>query len=897
MRYTTEANKQRTQKLQSKGKRVKNKIGIIVFRVFVAAFIILGFAAAGIGLGVYFGIVENAPKLTNIQSVAENFTTIIYSEATGLEVDRLDGGESREFVKIEKIPKYLQYAFISIEDERFFEHDGVDYKGFVRATYQTLFENSKQGGSTITQQVIKNKLGIKRNTIPTKIQEQYLATEFEKTLTQQLGSKEKAKAYILEIYLNGIALGKGQIGVQAAALRYFNKNVEDLTLAECCVIAAITQNPTGYNPIDYPEKNIKRRNTALDNMLEFGFITQKEYDNAMKEDVYSKISAVETAKLEQPSFHTYYNDMIITLVINDLMSQYAMTKQEATNLLYNGGLRIYSAEDEEMQRIVDEAFLNEELFTKHEYEVSVTYIADIYNSLTDVTSTREKKGTVKTMDDVDAWVAAEREKMMGQNGSVVNEVVYKMPQPQSAMVIMDYHTGAVKAIAGGRGVKQTGRSLNRATASTRQPGSVFKVLASYAPALDMGLITPATMIDDVPYIYGEYEPKNWYDHQAFPYRGLSLVRDGIRDSMNVITVKNLSDLGINNAMNYLKNFKFTTLVADDYGLPTALGGITNGITQLEATAAFGAIANGGVYNKPYFYTKVYNHNGEVILENNPQPERVLKATTAFLLTDMMVDAVRSGTGGKAVFREVKMPVSGKTGTTSDNKDLTFAGYTPYYVAGIWLGYDMPKPMSEKTGTDAYHLVLWRTIMEEIHKDLPNKPFEKPEGIVTAEICKESGMLAARGLCDSDPRGNLTRTEYFVSGTVPTDSCTIHRSYQIDKNSGLLAVPSCPAEDREQRVGIVRPVPYTGERPVADGQYEVPAEILAGVTCPIHSPGSSGLTTPVASDPAASGGPTMPEGNQTTTSPESTPSDTPFMPEQTPTETPIPVVTPIPQESQ
>ncbi len=891
MNYSTQNNRRNVRGVKSGAKRVKNKVGIIVFRVVVALVLVGGFALAGLGIGAYMGILENAPKLNSIAKSQESFTTIIYLESTGEEIDRLDGGESREYVTIDKIPINLQHAFIAIEDERFYDHDGVDYQGFIRATYQTLFGNSKQGGSTITQQVIKNKLGIKRNTIETKLQEQMLATEYEKQLRESLGSKEKAKQAVLEVYLNAIALGKGQIGVQAASLRYFNKNVEDLTLAECCVIAAITQNPTGYNPITYPEENIKRAGVALDNMLEFGFITKAEYDAAKREDVYSKISETESMMKEQPSYHSYFNDALFDAVSKALQEKYALTPQEASQYIYYGGLSIYSTQDLDMQKIVDEAYLDDELFPANDYGVAVTYEVSILNSLTNKTQTYKQKGNVKNFEEVDAFVASEREKLLGQNGSVVDEIVYAVVQPQSAMVIIDYHNGEVKAIAGGRGEKQTNRGLNRATDSQRQPGSVFKVLASYAPAIDMGIITPATVFDDVPYSYGKYEPKNWYFNP--PYRGLSTTRDGIRDSMNVITVKNMNDTGINNCLNYLMNFGFTTLIDDDYNLSTALGGVTYGVTQMEVTAAYGTIANEGMYVKPYLFTKVYNHDGEIILENIPEPVQVLKKTSAYLLTNMMQDVVTAGTGGQARFQNIKMPIAGKTGTTSDNRDLTFVGYTPYYVAGVWLGYDMPKPMDKNTKSD--HMRLWRSVMEKIHAELPPKEFERPEGITTASICRKSGQLGVKGLCDLDPRGNMIRTEYFAVGTVPRDYCTVHRSYTIDVSSKLIATEYCPFEFVATVYGFVRPVPYEGTAAVSDRQWEFSADIVAGKVCDIHTADSMPVESenPNITDPLAT-----PDNTNGTDLPimSQTPTNTPFHPDvPTPTPTPIPVVTPRPDE--
>ena len=904
MDYSKENNKRRKRRAKNKTKRVSNKIAVYVFRTAIIVLLVGGFALAGTLVGAYMGILENAPELSDIQELSMSFTTII-RDSNGEEFDRLSGAEDREYATKDMIPKNVKNAFVSIEDERFYNHNGVDYKGFVRAMWENIKslgdENATtQGASTITQQLIKNKIGLMRNTIITKLQEQYLAIHYEEELTALYGSTEAAKDYILELYLNVISLGDNTYGVQAAALNYFGKDVSEVTLEESCIIAAITQNPFYNNPFRDPVKNSKRAQTALDKMLELGFITQKEYDAADLDAAYASILSTKQAVAEQSSYHSYYVDQVTSEIIKDLMKEYKLTSQEASTWIYQAGLDVFTNMDPVIQAIVDEAYMSEEWFPQNEYCVEILYTLSTRNTLTNaVTHHPTKREFVPTFDDVEAAIEGLRDKMLGPDDAIDGEVYYASPQPQGSFAIIDQYTGKVVAISGGRGEKLTNRSFNRATTAERHPGSVFKVLSSFLPALDMGLITPGTVIDDVPYIYADnqnYSPSNWWGKT---YRGLNTVRVAIRDSMNGITVKNMYDTGMQNCFNYLLNLGFTTLAPEDgYHLSTALGGLTTGVTSVETAAAYAAIANGGTYIEPTFYTKVLDHNGNVLLEKVPESYTVIKATTAYLLTDMMKDVVTAGTGTRARFSELKMPIAGKTGTSSDTIDLTFAGYTPYYTASIWMGYDMPKKMSDKSSYD--HLYMWGHIMEEIHKalELEYTDFERPSGITSARICTISGKLAVEGLCDVcelAPRAGRVRNELFAAGTAPTEYCTQHMEYTVCTESGKLPHENCPAELVQTKVGFVRLIPFEGEEPVEDKIYEVPKGVLDGEICDIHEhlidpetgqpfdPDNPNL--PFIGDPTLPGGATQPPAN----------TDAPVMPTPTPYIVPTPTPIPTPDE--
>lgn len=758
--------KKRLSRREIRRRRKRKKI----FRAFLFVFVIAFFIFIGCSFGVYMGIIKNAEQLKNINVMPNIYTSIVY-ESNGNEIDRINGTENREYVTLDEIPKNLQHAFIAIEDERFYEHNGIDPKGLIRAIFSKILRNKTQGASTITQQLIKNTVTkVSKNNMKTKLQEQYLALKFEKELIDQFGSKKSAKDHILEVYLNTIYLYHGLNGVKTAADYYFNKDVSELDIAESAVIAAITKSPTYYAPDKNPENNNERKNAILKKMLQLDYITQEEYTNAKNEDVYEKISQSKKTKSEEKSFHSYFVDKLIKDLTNDLQQKNNLSKSEAINLIYNGGLQIYSTIDSSMQNIMDEKFSDDSYFPKSDYEIDVHYYLTTTNSDNEQKNFERSK-TVKNETEADEFIQSVKNELVGANETFVDKVV-KIPQPQAAMIIIDYHNGQVKAIIGGRGKKSADLALNRAVDSVRQPGSVFKILASYAPVIDLKKATAATVIVDEPYTTPDgYSPKNYYKG----YRGPSTIRDGVRDSMNILAAKNMINTGVANCFDYLLKFGFTTLVDgeringkvySDKVASAALGGLTHGVNQLELTAAIGTIANLGEYNKPIFYTKVLDHNGNILLKNENEAQVVLKPQSSYILTDMMKDVVSKGTGTKARFTKSKMPVAGKTGTTNDTKDLTFVGYTPYYVAGIWLGFDQPKTMKEDR---SYHLKLWSAIMEQIHSSLEVKNFEKPSGLTNAYVCKKTGLLAT----DQCKNEGTAINEIFISGTEPKKYCTMH----------------------------------------------------------------------------------------------------------------------------
>ena len=552
-----------------------------------------------------------------------------------------------------------------------------------------------EGASTITQQLLKNNVFTDwtsedsfADSLKRKIQEQYLALELEKVMD---------KDSILINYMNSINLGQNTLGVQAASMRYFNKSVSDLNLSECAVIAAITQNPSRYNPITHPEENVKRRQKVLDEMLDQGYISQQEYDQAMTDDVYSRIQIADSEN-EDSAVNTYFVDALTDDVLEDLIAA-GYNETQAYTLLYSGGLKIYSTQDPKIQKICDDAFADESNFPANtkwylNYELTIdksngereNHSTEMFRSYWRENRSASYNLIYTSQEEAYQDIELYKEAIMAAGDEVFGENISLTPQPQVSLVVQDQHTGYVVAMEGGRGAKLASRTLNRATDTTRQPGSTFKVVSTYAPALDSAGLTLATIMNDAPFNYADGRPvANWYGES---YRGLSSLRTGIAQSMNIVAVKTLTQITPRLGYDYLTNFGFTTLeeskeingkIYSDIQQALALGGITNGVTNEELNAAYACIANNGTYIKPKLYTRVVDHDGNIILDNTmPQSRQVIKETTAFLLTDAMVDVVTSGTGGSVNFGG--MAIAGKTGTTSDYNDVWFSGYTPYYTA-------------------------------------------------------------------------------------------------------------------------------------------------------------------------------------------------------------------------
>ncbi len=806
MNYSKKGIHNKQKSLHATSTKLGKKLLLSIMNLSLLFILAVGIIGICMGLGIFKGVIDSAPSIENVQVTPTGFSTFVY-DLEGNQIAKLISQNSNRIpVTQDMIPEDLAHAFVAIEDERFYEHNGIDIKGIFRAAYIGITNgfHFTEGASTITQQLLKNNVFTDwtseqgfADSMKRKIQEQYLAIELTKTMS---------KDDVLLNYMNTINLGQNTLGVQAASLRYFNKSVNSLTLSECAVIAGITQNPSRFNPISHPDDNANRRKKVLGNMLDQGYITQAEYDEAMADDVYSRIQVVNEDS-EESMVNTYFVDALTDDVMNDLLAA-GYNETQAFTLLYSGGLKIYSTQDPHIQGICDEVFSNEENYPSNtrwylNYALTIKKAnGDFENHSTEMFRAhyREQDPSFNliydSQEDAYAQIEDYKNAFVGDGDEVFDESVNLTPQPQVSITVEDQHTGYVVAMVGGRGTKEGSKTLNRATDTTRQPGSTFKIVAAYAPALDSAGLTLATVVNDAPFNYANGRPvRNWWGDS---YRGLNSLRKGIIDSMNIIAVKTLTMITPQLGFDYVKNFGFSTVVDrkeitvngetqifSDIQQSLALGGITEGVTNEELNAAYAAIANGGTYIKPKLYTRVIDHDGNVILDNTqPDSRQVIKETTAWLLTSAMMDVVTQGTGSSVNFGN--MAIAGKTGTTSDYNDIWFAGYTPYYTATTWAGYDNNTKLRKGDERNVAKK-LWRAVMAKIHEDLPSEAFQMPaSGLVQATVCARSGKLPIAGLCD----GTL-RTEYFAEGTVPTESCDVHYQGMICQYCNLPASEQCP----------------------------------------------------------------------------------------------------------
>ena len=798
MNYGEQQIKRKIQGLASSKIKVLNRIRLFGIVFSAVTIIILFLAAASCVSGVLRGLVDSTPELSEIEIMPTGYVTSIY-DADGNVTQTLVGSDAnRIYVDIGQIPQGVRNAFIAIEDARFYEHKGIDLKGILRALYSGVMskEGLEQGASTITQQLLKNQVfgGGNENSFfakfTRKIQEQCLAVNLESNMD---------KDQILEYYLNTINLGQNTLGVEAASRRYFDKSVSDLTVSEASVIAAITQNPSENNPITHQENNAARRKLVLKAMLEQNQISEDEYEDALGDDVYSVIAEVNKRKSSiKRQVNSYYVDAVIDSVVKDLKQKLGYTETQAYNAVYRRGLKIFSCQKQELQDICDEiinddSYYPEDVVKYLSYALSVEspsgevseYTENNIKAFYSASKGREISLYFKRKKSANKYIKVFRKSILEDGSKVLSEKINFIKQPQVSFVLLDQHSGQVMAIAGGRGEKTADRTFNRATLSKRQPGSTFKILSTYLPALDTRGMTLADVENDAPYKYPgtNITVKNW---GTTSYKGLITLREAITSSDNVVAVKTFEKVTPQTGFDYLVNMGISTLVDKkqsedgrvytDIQLPTALGGLTEGVTNLELTAAYASIANGGTYIEPVFYTKIVDHDGNILLDNEPETKRVMKETTAWLLTDAMEDVISEGTGTAAQFESIEMAQAGKTGTTSDNTDYWFEGYTPYYTAGIWSGYDINTPQPDGN----HHKKMWKDIMEKIHKKikLPAKKFEKPEGIVSCNICNKSGLLANMDTCEYAEGGSCVRLEYFANGTQPQRKCDVHISSQF-----------------------------------------------------------------------------------------------------------------------
>ena len=645
----------------------------------------------------------------------------------GYEPIEIYGTENRQWVYFDDMPKHLVDAFKAIEDERYDAHNGVDWRRTFGAVISFATGSDDYGGSTITQQLIKNVTGDDDSTIQRKVTEIFRALSL---------NEKRTKEEVLEMYLNRIHLSRSNYGVGAAAKYYFGKDVSELTIVESAALASIPKSPTKYDPVRNPDNNAERRVLVLDKMLELEWITKEEHDEALNTELVLNITYEET---QETGKYSYFTDALIEQIVKDLGEEYSYTRSEALNLLYTGGLKIYTTENPEIQKAMEEVFNDPSTFAK-----------------------------------VDDGV-----------------------QPQSAMIIMDPYTGEVVGIVGGRGEKGGKLDLNRATMSKRQVGSSIKPLTSYAPAMDLGIINYSTVFDDTP-IYMENMEKYWPSNSPARYFGKITVNEAIIKSKNTVAVKIVKDeLGVDYVYDFAKNrLHLDSLVNADRDIaPLALGGFTNGLTVLEMTAAYTMFPNSGYYSPPRLYTKVLNNDGTMLLDRRVNnEERVIKQSTATVMTKHLQNVVTNGTAARITLKN-KVNCAGKTGTTNDNKDLYYCGFTPYYVGACWFGYDIPKSLYKFSGNPAMN--AWEKVMEKVHQPIFDKVSKGEETLKTfdfskletASFCLDSGLLPCEN-CSLDLRGQRVGTGYYYEGTAPKRSCNVHVVVPWCNDSNMVANDAC-----------------------------------------------------------------------------------------------------------
>ena len=861
MNFSEEAVSKRIRDTSSKAGKYGNKILLYFSGAFFVILISCFILMISAGYGIIAGIIDNSPKINIDSIVPMGYATTVYNAKGNITDTLVMAGSNREEATYDELPKDLINAFVAIEDSRFWQHNGIDTRSILRMIMGVIRgDTSSGGGSTITQQLIKNNVfngGREKSfgeKVERKLQEQYLAVQLEKQMDKKL---------ILTNYLNTINLGNNTLGVKVAARRYFNKEVSDLTLSECTVIAGITQNPSKLNPITGKEANAEKRKVILQYMFEQGYITKAQQEAALADDVYARIQNVDLITKEKSTqTYSYFTDELVKQVMSSLEEQLGYSETQAHNLLYSGGLSIYTTQDPDLQSVVDTEINNPENYPSTKY--AVEYRLSVKDSSGKISNYSEENlkswhtsvlhddydGLYESEDAARSDVNAYRATVASGTDQILGETLNIVLEPQDSFVLMEQSTGQVKALSGGRGDKNASLTLNRASGTLRQPGSTFKVLSSFAPALDACGNTLGTVYYDAPYTVGTKTFRNWYNQKG--YLGWSSIRDGIEFSMNIVAVRCLVEtvtpqLGVE----YCRKFGISSLTDTDYNPATALGGLTYGVSNLELTAAFASIANKGVYTKPVFFTKILDHNGKTLIDNTPETHRVLKDSTAFLLTDAMAGSMmsnrkfaREGVSVNSTSTRAKidgMSCAGKSGTTSNNNDIWFVGFTPYYTAGIWAGCDSNQTLSENGG-NSFHKDIWRKIMTRIHEGKEDTGFPVPDSVEQAEICRKSGKLAVPGVCSNDPRGNATYTEYFAKGTVPTEMCDKHSTVTVCAESGELPTEFCT--NLTSRVIMV--VPESDEE-TDDSVFAYPGTCTIHTGVPVPETGSA-ETEPAPSSP-------------------------------------------------
>lgn len=777
------------------------------FRLILTILIIAGFIGSGLVAGLIYGYIETTPELSASDLTIKKYNTFIY-DAEGNTLAELKQNENRVWIDFAEIPQNLINAYIAIEDKRFWEHKGVDFRRFVKSAYVSAVaylkgEDEMQGGSTLTQQMLKNLTGNSKNTVKRKIQEAWQALKVER--------EGLSKEDILTRYMNTIPMGSTIYGIETAAQAYYGKDVRTLSLAECASLAGITNWPTRYIPNSEGNKanNMERAHDILNLMLEQGYISEEEHAQAIQEEIQFTFNPG-AGKVTRSSIQSYFVEEVIKAVVKDLSEQKGISTQTAEDMVYNSGLKIYTTQEKRVQDALDAVYVDDTYFPRINEEANL------------------------------------REEI-----------------PQSAMVIIDPATGAVRGLYGGYGKKE-GSVLNRATGIERSPGSTIKPLLIYAPGIETGRITAATIIDDVPQhmrlndlSISEKERQQIYPRNVEKQNfGLTTVHMGLVESRNVVASLVLRDYTtFKVGLSYLEKVNLPRWENEGM-ISMAMGGFEKGMSPMQMASAYTVFAYKGVYWEPYFYTLVEDYEGNKVLEKAPKGTKVFSEQTAFIMNDIMQDVVTEGTGkGNLVLNKEgeAIPTAGKTGTADRSIDKWFCGATPYYVASTWYGYDNSKAAISMTSEETNNAKkIWHAVMTKIHEDLEPTPFFSsiPAKIVTRKICMDSGKLAT-SLCEQDPRGSRVVEEYFIDNTEPDygETCDAHFMAKVctaaadEFGRPVPANAYCPADTVTEVVRVRRPVEYTPVFPTDPYPEDWKYGINEDIHCLVHSQPAEPSVTP------------------------------------------------------
>ena len=828
------------EKKRSRGARFWRGFGVVALHFLLIAGM-LGVTALGVAAAVVYSF-SDTDLDERFASMDLDYSSFIYAtnQTTGenyvyQEIQSTSG--TRVWVSGSEIPKCVLDATVAIEDKRFYQHIGVDpmttAKATVRYLYAKLLRRNTSdiaGGSTLTQQVIKNMTGDQDHSSLRKVKEMLRALYIERRYT---------KDQILEYYLNTVYFGQNAYGISAAADIYFGKTPAELTVVEAAAIVGITKSPTYFNPVLYPEYNRERRNLVLWNMYDQGYITEEEYQEYIHTDLVLAVQTKEdeTSESQDNQFlYNYYSDMVISDVLRDLQTEKGLSVTEARNLLYRGGLQIYACVDPDIQSLLESYFGDEKNF--------------VYKN--------------SSKDEI-----------------VVDEETGKTEVPQTAFMLLDPDTGDILGLVGGRGEKTESRSLNRCE-TLRQPGSSIKPLSIYGYAIEHDILTEGSAIDDSPVITSKDGKTVWPSNYDGTYTGLVSVKKALSWSLNAPAARALQMVGISNSYDFLvNNLHFSTLTdADRESLaPLAVGALTKGVSLREMVTGYTIFAGQGMYAKSRSYSRVVSYDGKVVLDNAPERENVFSEQTSYIITDILGAAVTVGSSAAANLKSIA--TAGKSGTTSYFKDRWFIGYTPYYLGGIWWGYDTPNTLE-----NTHHVQMWHDVMLKVHqlKGISEGSFSRPSGIVSSSACWKSGELPGE-FCSSDQQGSSVQTFLYKEGTQPTKRCSVHHQLYVCTQSGKIAHTGCPTATLKTFVDIQRsfnctvrvkdagyicprlspkdilyisdtmPV-YTQMVPEGEFPSIVRSGVAANAICTVHAPGATPhpytVAAPVTTDTSQGG---------------------------------------------